>query len=67
MIYSAKAGIVRNNQSNVNRNKRTTKREAARGGARVPSKTICGRQICVPEEYKSLCGLSEGIRYVYSN
>jgi len=64
MVYSAKAGIVhrRLNQAIVQKHKRPTKREASRGGGRIPSKTICGRHLCVPDEYKSICGLSEGVR-----
>ena len=51
----------------MHRFKRVTRREAARGGARVPHKTICGRHICGPEEYKSLCGVSDSLRYDYFN
>ena len=47
--------------------KRIAKREAARGGARVPHKTICGKHICGPEEYKSLCGISDRLRYTHCN
>ena len=63
MVYSAKAGTVRNVESDVNKYRRTAKREASRGGGSIQHKTICGRQICAPEEYSSLCGLSEGVRY----
>ena len=47
----------------INKYRRTAKREASRGGGSIQHKTICGRQICAPEEYSSLCGLSEGVRY----
>ena len=59
MVYAVKAGIVRDNKAIVHKLK---KREASRGGGRIPDKTICGKQVCLPHEYKAVCGLLDGKR-----
>ena len=65
-VNTSKAGLVTKDKSFMYKHQKIAKREAARGGARVPHKTICGRRICGPDEYKGICGATDSLRYVFS-